>query len=567
MKRIVFLIIALMSCFSMESRAAGPLPHVCDRTSKTANIARGAVLDDVKGKFGSDIDFIQLSSKGLGLTVDYGEKESSAFGVKPVSGAYHLSIKPKEIIVCGYDQQGAFHGLMTLKNVIASSDSGSRIPCLTVNDWPDTGTRGYVEGYHGGTVSHEGILSTIGLLADLKMNEYVYAPKDDPYVGSPDWTMPYPPAQAQMLKEMMDACMKNRIRFIWAVRPDKDFRWHEDDYRLLIGKFEMMYFLGVRSFAVFFDDVQYVDEAEKRALLERIDRDFISKRKGVFPLITDIRGYCVPADKGKASLLDLYGYADRTWNEEDYNPMESMVRAAEKMAPEVKDALLTFMLHTDMACSPFCLEESAHLDFIGIEGYDKEKFDILKDEFDRIASVYDDMSGCSDKTLFNDLSPWLSELSGAGARCRRILECLECYHEGDIPGFWAAYADNLMSDDQKESYRKHPAGHVRLHAFYQDMMSGLSASFDSRYRDRLVYERYDSAGIDVFIAPDEAGSCHLILNNPEGEEVIARLSDASGRYTAEFCTRESYVSFEMKEKAVKLEVIGDVEIFEVIFVK
>lgn len=567
MKRILFILIACLSCFSSEIHASGPVPHVCERTSKTINLSKGVVLEDVKGKFRSGIDFIELSSKGPKLIVDFGESESSVFGVRPVPGAYFLSIKPKEIMVCGYDCQGAFHGLMTLKNLLRSSDSQNRLQCLTVNDWPDSMTRGFVEGYYGGRLNHDKRLSIIDLLADLKMNSYVYAPKDDPFVGSPDWIMPYPQAQAQMLKEAMEACSRNNILFTWAVRPDKDFRWHEDDYRLLIGKFEMMYFLGVRSFAVFFDDVPYVDEVEKRKLLERIENDFIAKRKGAQPLVTDIEGLCVPADKGDAAFLDIYGYADYVWNKEAYDSMTSIANAVDKLAPEVRDALMLFILHTDMACSPFHLTESGHLDFVSVDDCDKERYDRLMDEFLRLGSVYDDMSVCLNRTLFNDLSPWLLELSKAGVRCRRILDCIRYYNEGDIPGFWSSYADNLMSEDEMDTYMKHPAGYSRLHGFYLTMMSELSSAFNSRYSDRLGYERYGSAGIDTFVAPDEAGSCHVILNNPERDEVIIRLSDKDGRYTAEFCMNDSYFSFEMKENAVKVEVIGDVEIFEVIFVK
>ena len=55
----------------------------------------------------------------------------------------------------------------------------------------------------------------------------------------------------------------------------------------MLNKFGMMYDLGVRSFAVFFDDISGEGaKADKQAdLLNFLQKEFIEKKEGVSPLI------------------------------------------------------------------------------------------------------------------------------------------------------------------------------------------------------------------------------------------------------------------------------------------
>ena len=88
------------------------------------------------------------------------------------------------------------------------------------------------------------------------MNTYLYGPKDDPYHSSPYWRQPYPAEQERNIKELVDASKRARVDFVWAIHPGKDIRWNQQDYDSLVAKFNMMYDLGVRSFALFFDDIE-----------------------------------------------------------------------------------------------------------------------------------------------------------------------------------------------------------------------------------------------------------------------------------------------------------------------
>ena len=86
---------------------------------------------------------------------------------------------------------------------------------------------------------------------------------------------------------MARVAKENGIDFVWAIHPGKDIRWNEADRDSVVQKFESMYQLGVRAFAVFFDDISGEGaKAEKQVeLLNYIDDHFIHAKKDVKPLI------------------------------------------------------------------------------------------------------------------------------------------------------------------------------------------------------------------------------------------------------------------------------------------
>ncbi len=553
----------------VSAQSFRPVPHEVQTDGrKTLNLSKGVMLSDPKGLSAHATDFLTVRPKGISVSVDFGVSAAGQTGLREVSGAYVLDISPKGIVVTGYDEKGALHALQTLRLIVSESED-MRIPCCRIADWPDAQQRGFADCYYGGAWSQEFRLSLIELAARLKMNEYVYAPVTDPYVGSPDWIMPYPQGRGEDIKELIDACGRNGMDFTWCIRPDKDFTWSEADYGLLLGKFEMMHYLGVRSFGIFLDDVPYVEDLEDRKadLVERLDADFISKKKGLKPLLTSLDGYYVPAEGGESVRSGMYGVADRTWNAEAYDPMTSLEWAAAELVPDASQAYMTYVLHSEAYAGAFGLEESEGLEFIGLEDYSKEAYDALMKEFVSIENVPSAIASASDRNLYADLKPSLEEFGKLGARCRRVLECIDFYKAGDVPGFWTTYASNLMSDKDKEAYLAHPSGTRKLHPYYERMMKELADAFGQAYKGKVEYTYISGDGIQTYVAPHEVSRCHLILDNPEGREVIVRLSDASGRYTAEFCIDGSYFEFEMKEDAVKVEVIGDADVFETVFVK
>ena len=223
-----------------------------------------------------------------GLKVYIGERGDKAvrkynkFIPKQAEG-YFIRISPKEIVLAGNDEQGTFYALQTFSQLLKDN----QLPVADITDYPEIRFRGVVEGFYGAPWSHEARLRQLKFYGENKMNTYIYGPKDDPYHSSPNWRLPYPEQEAKQLKELVQVAKENAVNFVWAIHPGKDIKWNQEDRDNLLGKFQKMYDLGVRSFAVFFDDISGEGtKADKQAeLLNYIDEQFVKVKKDVTPLI------------------------------------------------------------------------------------------------------------------------------------------------------------------------------------------------------------------------------------------------------------------------------------------
>lgn len=289
-----------------------PTPHSLNVLgSGKLDISQGVILKDAQKKFSDALGFITLAPKGAKLTIDFGAKAAAKQGVKNISGAYAMQINDKGISIVGYDEKGAFYGIQTLRQIAGSPIAAEgKLPYLEINDYPDLPYRGVVEGFYGAPWSHEVRLSLIDLYGKFKMNYYLYGPKDDQYHSSPNWRLPYPEKEAQNIRELVEASNRNRVDFVWAIHPGKDIKWNEEDYNNLVNKFNMMYDLGVRSFAVFFDDIEGegTNPEKQTALLNRLNTDFVKVKGDVAPLIVCPTDYSkLWANPTPQGSLAIYG--------------------------------------------------------------------------------------------------------------------------------------------------------------------------------------------------------------------------------------------------------------------
>ncbi len=274
-------------------------------------VSEGFDVNDKQGKFAGDLGFINRAKHGVRLVIDFGARVSARHGVEQRSGAYAMTVNEDGVEIAGYDERGAFYGMQTLRQILASPVCrDGKMPHLAINDYPDLPYRGVVEGFYGNPWSHEVRMSLIEFYGQNKMDTYLYGPKDDPYHSSPNWRLPYPEEEARHLTELVDACRRNRVDFVWAIHPGKDIKWNEEDYRNLVHKFNLMYDLGVRSFAIFFDDIEGegTNPVKQVELLNRLTRDFVKDKGDVAPLIVCPTDYSrLWAKPGPNGALSIYG--------------------------------------------------------------------------------------------------------------------------------------------------------------------------------------------------------------------------------------------------------------------
>lgn len=234
----------------------------------------------------------------LGVVGDKSVKKYRKLVPEKAEG-YYLHVNEKEIVIVGRDERGLFYGVQTLAGMMAEG----KVEYCVIKDWPDVPFRGTVEGFYGTPWSHKARISQLEFYGRNKMNVYIYGPKDDPWHRD-KWRVPYPEAEAKRIAELVDVAKRNGVNFYWAIHPGVDIKWTVEDRDALVDKFEKMYDLGVRSFAVFFDDIWGEGtKADKQAeLLNYVDDHFVKQKPDVAPLVM------CPTEYNRAWANDEKGY-------------------------------------------------------------------------------------------------------------------------------------------------------------------------------------------------------------------------------------------------------------------
>lgn len=260
-----------------------------------------SVSFNIIGEKVADADAVRELKKGIktdkkGIKLIIGEKGGKAVRsvknhIPNSADGYYLKVEPRRVIIAGNDATGTFYGVQTFLQLLKSE----QVPTVTINDFPDVGDRGIVEGFYGNPYSYDDRVGLFEFMGKNKLNVYMYGPKNDPYHGfGAKWREPYPPKEAQDIKRLIDAAHQNKVNFIWAVHPGNHISWDDtdgdgvvDDFKACVKKFESMYDLGVRSFAVFFDDIGGigVDGRNQAKMMNYLHENFVAKKSDVTPLV------------------------------------------------------------------------------------------------------------------------------------------------------------------------------------------------------------------------------------------------------------------------------------------
>lgn len=254
--------------------------------------------------------FVGKQSTREGLRIIIGEKGDKSVRkysrlIPKQEEGYYLSVNEKEIVLAGNDERGTYYAMQTLSQLLKNR----KLPVLTIKDYPSVRYRGVVEGFYGTPWSHQARLSQLKFYGKNKMNTYIYGPKDDPYHSSPNWRLPYPEKEAAQLRELVTVANRNEVDFVWAIHPGQDIKWNQEDRDNLLSKFEKMYQLGVRSFAVFFDDIsgEGTNPQKQAELLNYIDEKFVQAKPDVTPLVMCPTEYNKSWSNPKGNYLTTLG--------------------------------------------------------------------------------------------------------------------------------------------------------------------------------------------------------------------------------------------------------------------
>ncbi|WP_434349820.1 SIALI-17 repeat-containing surface protein [Streptococcus sp. KHUD_014] len=189
------------------------------------------------------------------------EKEVSGIsqGLFDKIDAYALSIKGNTISIVGKDTDAVFYGLTTLKHMLNESEAPV-LRNVTVEDYAEIKNRGFIEGYYGNPWSNADRAELMRYGGDLKLTQYFFAPKDDPYHNK-KWRELYPEEKLAEIRELARVGNQNKTRYVWTIHPFMNNRIrfgndadYQKDLDTIKAKFTQLMDVGVREFGILADD-------------------------------------------------------------------------------------------------------------------------------------------------------------------------------------------------------------------------------------------------------------------------------------------------------------------------
>ncbi len=300
--QITFILIFTFLFYGMSNAQQvriSPVPQSITWGSKAFD---NSVSFKITGSEDADVDAVKLLQNKLSISTSgaveiiIGQKGQAAIQaveskIPNKSEGYFLDVQSDKVYIAGADSMGTYYGVQTLLQILAASE----VMKVTISDYPLVSERGLIEGFYGNPFSFDDRVSQFVFYGQNKMNTYIYGPKDDPYHGFGNkWRDPYPTREANRMKQLIEKAHENKVKFVWAVHPGNHIFWDDkdgdgviDDFVAAKNKFEAMYGLGVRSFAVFFDDIGGIgaDARNQAKLMNYLTNEFVKKKPDVDPLI------------------------------------------------------------------------------------------------------------------------------------------------------------------------------------------------------------------------------------------------------------------------------------------
>ncbi len=287
-----FLIILPLLAFTTQAQIY-PIPQTITQSGNAFNSTSATFR--LVGVEQADADAVRvLNSKlttGDGIALVIGEAgdevvDGVADKIPDQEQGYYLSVTPTQVTIAGRDGEGTYYGVQSFLQLL----NLEHVPAVEVSDWPTTAVRGVIEGYYGNPWSHEDCLDMYEFFDRTKMNTFIYGPKNDAYHKS-KWEEPYPADQAAQLSELAREGLKHKVHFTWAMHPGNAITG--DNKQKALDKFNTMYDLGIRRFAVFFDDISAESVQSQIEYLNYLNKEFVKAKGDVAPLIMCPTEYCI----------------------------------------------------------------------------------------------------------------------------------------------------------------------------------------------------------------------------------------------------------------------------------
>jgi len=149
------------------------------------------------------------------------------------------------------DCYGEYYATRTLKQLFVNGT----IPEISIRDWPEFGVRGILEGFYGKPWPDGNRANMIPWMGDLKMNIYLYTPKDDEKLRF-GWRQKLSEKELKEVADLNKYASDHFVKYCWSLSPGVSINFSSPkDQKSAYNKYKSVLDVGVRCFTIAFDDV------------------------------------------------------------------------------------------------------------------------------------------------------------------------------------------------------------------------------------------------------------------------------------------------------------------------
>lgn len=227
------------------------------------------IPEEMRDVFFKHLDERHFVNDGNGLTVNL-IKTDNKFD------SYSLNITFYNRIDITYSNiRSLSYALILMNELIDKVDDEIHLPVILINDEASFLYRGIIEGYYGEPWTLENRIDLVDFMQNHRLNTYMYAPKCDSYHRD-KWYMPYPEKELEDFKTLIDLMKNAYIDFYYCISPghapegEKGFVYvGDEDFIRLYKKLDQLIDLGVESFGLLLDDIDYNLTGENLEIFKR----------------------------------------------------------------------------------------------------------------------------------------------------------------------------------------------------------------------------------------------------------------------------------------------------------
>jgi len=355
---------------------------------------------------------------------------------------------------------------------------------------------GVVEGFYGQPWTQHQRLRLLQQMSEWGLNTYFYAPKDD-LKHRAIWRECYSDNELSRMRELIAACNKHGLTFIYGLSPGLDIRFSDvAELNTIKQRMSQLIRVGARNFALLFDDLpgkitkddlqsfESVPAAQcfvTNAIFRWLREQFDDSRLLFCPT-----PYCDRMDRwelGGDDYLDQIGQQllqkiDCLWTGPEIISQEITADSINKLASRIgRNPVIWDNLHANdydlrrLFCGPYCGRSAETVRLVrGVLANPNNEFEINFVPLKTLASCLNDPDNYEPRSAYvTAVSEWIDhyELVHGTLNARDLMFLTDCYY--------------LPFEDGEEA--------LQLQRLVTSLMTSPPDSWGTQYDDFLEYHR------------------------------------------------------------------------------